>query len=128
MNGFSVMVRRQLRVNRTVLIVMTALIAVNNIVQVRSYQSVFPNPSTRAATLASFTSNGALRALYGYPFDITDPTGWLSWRSLGFIVLVMAMWAAFITVGALRGEEDAGRGELVLSYPQPRQVWFTAAL
>jgi len=66
-NGLYVMVRRQLRVNRTVLIVMTALVAVNNIVQVRAYQSVFPNPNTRASVLASFTSNGALRMLFGYP-------------------------------------------------------------
>jgi ABC-2 type transport system permease protein len=126
--GLYVMVRRQLRVNRTVLIVMATLITLNDVVQVRSYQSVFPNPSTRATELASFTSNGALRALYGYPFDITDPTGWLSWRALGFIVVVMAVWGAFITVGALRGEEDAGRGELALSQPQSRTVWFMAAL
>jgi ABC-2 type transport system permease protein len=122
------MVRRQLRVNRTVLIVMATLIAVNNIVQVTAYQSVFPNAGTRAAVLASFTSNGALRALYGYPYDIANPTGWLAWRSVGFIVVVMAMWGAFITVGALRGEEGAGRAELALSQPQSRQVWFMAAL
>jgi ABC-2 type transport system permease protein len=122
------MVRRQLRVNRTVLIIMTALTAINNIVQIRAYQSVFPNPNTRAVVLASFTSNGALRALYGYPFNIANPTGWLAWRSLGFIAVVMAIWAAFITVGALRGEEEAGRGELALSQPQSRRLWFTAAL
>ncbi len=128
MNGLYVMVRRQLRVNRTVLIVMAALITVNDIVQVTAYQSVFPDAATRAATLASFTSNAALRALYGYPYDIGNPTGWLSWRSLGFFVMIMAIWGAFITVGALRGEEDAGRGELALSQPQSRSVWFAAAL
>jgi len=52
----------------------------------------------------------------------------LAWRALGFIVVVMAMWGAFITVGALRGEEEAGRGELALSQPQSRRVWFGAAL
>ncbi|GAC1639004.1 MAG: exporter of polyketide antibiotics [Chloroflexota bacterium] len=122
------MVRRQLKVNRTVLIVLTALITVNNIVQVTAYQSVFPNAGTRAAALASFTSNGALRALYGYPYNITNPTGWLAWRSLGFIAVVTAIWGAFITVGALRGEEDSGRAELVLSQPQSRSVWFMASL
>src|SRR5450759_2001141 len=62
------------------------------------------------------------------PYNIANPTGWLSWRSLGFIAVVMAMWGAFITVGALRGEEDSGRGELTLSQPQSRRVWFMAAL
>lgn len=80
------------------------------------------------ATLASFTSNGALRTLYGYPYDMGSPTGWSAWRSLGFVVVVMAMWAASITVGALRGEEESGRGELALSQPQSRRIGFTAAL
>lgn len=128
MNGPYIMVRRQLRVNRTVLIVMATLITVNDIVQVTAYQSVFPDAATRTAVLASFTSNGALRALYGYPYDIANPTGWLAWRSLGFMVMVMAVWGSFITVGALRGEEDAGRGELALSQPQSRSAWFAAAL
>ncbi len=128
MSGLYVMVRRQLRVNRTVLIAMAAVTAVNNVVQITAYQSLFPNPAARATTLASFTSNGALRALYGYPFDITSPTGWLSWRALGFIAVVMAMWGAFTTVGALRGEEEAGRADLALSQPQSRRVWFSAAL
>jgi ABC-2 type transport system permease protein len=128
MSSLAMMVRRQLRVNRTSMIVMAILWTVNNIVQTTAYSSIFPNPSGRAATLATFTSNGALRALYGYPFDISNPTGWLAWRSLGFVVVVMAMWAAFITVGALRGEEDTGRGELALSQPQSRRMWFSAAL
>jgi ABC-2 type transport system permease protein len=127
-NTLYIMVRRQLRVNRTLLSVMTALITINNIVQVTAYQSVFPDPRTRAAVLASFTSNGALRAFYGYPYDIANATGWLAWRSLGFVVIVTAIWGAFITVGALRGEEDAGRAELTLSGHQSRLVWFTAAL
>ncbi len=127
MNSLYVMVRRQLRVNRTLLIVMTALITTNNIVQVTAYQSVFPDPRTRAALLSSFTSNGALRAFYGYPFDIANATGWLAWRSLGFVVIVTAIWGAFITIGALRGEEDAGRTELTLSGPQSRGTWLTAA-
>jgi ABC-2 type transport system permease protein len=127
-NGLSVMVRRQLRVNRTLLVVLATVIAINNVIQVTAYQSIFPNAATRAATLASFTSNTALRAFYGYPYDIASPTGWLSWRSLGFIALVMAVWGAFITVGALRGDEEAGRAELALSQPQPRRVWFMAAL
>ncbi len=122
------MVWRQLRVNRNVLIVLAALVTINDIVQVTSYESVFPDPNTRASALAEFTGNGALRALYGFPYDITEPTGWLAWRSMGFMGIVMAMWAAFITVGALRGEEEAGRGELALSQPQPRRVWFAAAL
>ena len=128
MRGFGAMVRRQLRVNRTVLIVVAALTTVNSVVQVTSFSSVFPDPATRAADLAAFTNNTGLRALYGYPYDIGDATGWLAWRSMGFMAMVMSVWAAFITVGALRGEEETGRAELALSQLQPRRVWFAAAL
>lgn len=127
MSGLTVMVRRQLRVNRISMLVMAYLLAINNVVQVTAYSSIFPDESTRAATLQGFTSNGALRALYGYPYDISSPTGWLAWRSLGFIVVVTAMWGAFVMAGALRGEEEAGRGELALSQPQSRRRWFAAA-
>jgi ABC-2 type transport system permease protein len=121
------MVRRQLRLTRS-MIVMAILWTVNDIAQTTAYSSIFPNACTRAATLASFTSNGALRTLYGYPYDMGSPTGWSAWRSLGFVVVVMAIWAASITVGALRGEEESGRGELALSQPQSRRIGFTAAL
>ena len=123
-----VMIRRQLRVNRMSMVVMATLWAVNSVAQTVAYGSIFPDPTLRAKTLEAFTSNGALRALYGYPYDITTATGWLAWRSMGFVVVVMAMWAAFITVGALRGEEESGRAELALSQPHSRRLWFTAAL
>ncbi|MFD7846822.1 hypothetical protein ACFV4K_28315 [Nocardia sp. NPDC059764] len=97
-------------------------------VQLQAYQSVFPNAATRAAALAPLVDNGALRALYGYPYDIADPTGWVAWRSMTSIGIIMAVWAVIITTGALRGEEDAGRGELALAAPQPRNRWFAAAL
>jgi ABC-2 type transport system permease protein len=122
------LVRRQVRVNRTLLIVLTVVVAINNVVQVTSYNSIFPNAATRASTLAGFTSNTALRVFYGYPFDISSPAGWLAWRALGFAVIVVAIWAAFITAGALRGEEESGRAELVLSQPPSRNRWFFSAL
>lgn len=50
--------------------------------------------------------------LYGYPYDIGDATGWVAWRSMSFVGIVMAVWAMVVVSGALRGEEDAGRGEL----------------
>jgi ABC-2 type transport system permease protein len=128
MRGFNMMVRRQIRMNRVSVVAMAAIWAVNNVAQVTAYNSLFPNSATRVSTLASFTSNGALRALYGYPYDISSPTGWLAWRAMGFVVIVMAAWAAFVTIGALRGEEEAGRAELALSQPQSRRTWFAAAL
>ncbi|NKQ54017.1 hypothetical protein HFP15_14105 [Amycolatopsis sp. K13G38] len=126
--GLRTMVRRQLRANRTSTIVMAVLVAIANAVQIQAYTSVFPSAASRDALLLPFASNAGLRVLYGYPFDIGDVTGWVSWRSVSFVGLVLAVWAIMITCGALRGEEDAGRGEITLSQPQPRARWFAAAV
>jgi ABC-2 type transport system permease protein len=122
------MVRRQLRVNRTWLIVMTYLMAIFNVVQIQAYRSAFPDPATRDALLKAFAGNSGLRALYGYPFDITNVTGWVAWRNMSTIGVIMAMWAAIVVSGGLRGEEEAGRAEITVSQPQSRNRWFAAAL
>lgn len=127
-HGFVVMVRARLRANRISLAVITVLMAVFCTAALQTYVVVFPNQATRTTMLAPLTNNGALRALYGYPYDIASPAGWVAWRSMTSVGIIMAMWAAIITTGALRGEEDAGRGDLVLSGGQSRRRWFAAAL
>lgn len=123
-----VMVRHQLRTNRLSLIAMTVLMAVFSSATLQAYVTAFPTKATRTAVLTPLANNGALRVLYGYPFDIGDPAGWVAWRAMLNVGLIVAMWAAIVTSGALRGEEEAGRGELVLSRAQPRRRWLAAAL
>jgi ABC-2 type transport system permease protein len=107
MSGLRTMVHRQLRVNRTCWLVMASLMAIFNVVQLQGYQSVFPNPQTRDALLSTFANSNALRIFCGYPFDISNATGWMAWRNMSTIGMAMALWAAFVTVGGLRGEEEA---------------------
>ncbi|MRH87604.1 hypothetical protein GFY24_09080 [Nocardia sp. SYP-A9097] len=126
--GLVVLVRARLRVNRISLAAMAILMAIFCVAALQTYVAAFPDRSTRTTMLAPLVNNGALRVLYGYPFDIADPAGWVAWRTMTSAGIIMAMWAVVITSGALRGEEDAGRGELVLSGVQPRRRWFAAAL
>lgn len=127
-HGWVVLVRARLRANRMSLAAMTILMGVFCVAALQTYVSAFPDRATRTSMLAPLVNNGALRVLYGYPFDIADPAGWVSWRTMTSVGIIMAVWAIIITTGALRGEEDAGRGELVLSGAQPRRRWFAAAL
>lgn len=128
MTGLRTLVQHQLRVSRTWWIVMAYLMAIFNVIQLQGYQSVFPSPQTREALLSTFANNSALRIFYGYPFDISNATGWMAWRNMSTIGMAMAVWAAFVTVGALRGEEEAGRAELTISLSQSRRGWFAAVL
>lgn len=127
-HGWVVLLRARLRVNRMSLAAMTILMGVFCIAALQTYVAAFPDRATRTSMLAPLVNNGALRVLYGYPFDIADPAGWVSWRTMTSVGIIMAVWAIIITTGALRGEEDAGRGELVLSGAQPRRRWYAAAL
>jgi len=79
--------------------------------------------ATDIATSESFAKlleNPAVRALYGMPFDTTNAGGFAVWR-FGTILCVLAgLWALMATTRVLRGEEEAGRWDLLLTAPVTR--------
>ena len=46
----------------------------------------------------------------------------------GLVAVMAALWGMLASIGALRGEEDAGRQELVLSEPLRRSTAYLAAI
>jgi ABC-2 type transport system permease protein len=69
----------------------------------------------RNAGLSSLADNPALRALYGRPYDLSTPGGFVVWRLGQFLALAAALWGLLSATRLLRGEEDAGRTDLVLA-------------
>lgn len=65
----------------------------------------------------SLTSTPAIRAMYGEPFDLTSAGGLFAWRYGAVLAAFVAVWALLATTRLLRGEEEAGRSELVLAAP-----------
>ena len=69
------------------------------------------------AAISQFADNPALRALFGVPHRITEPGGFTVWRAGSFVLVITGLWSLRTTTRVLRGEEDAGRWELLLSGP-----------
>ena len=79
--------------------------------------------ATDVATSGSFGTlleNPAVRALYGMPFDVTNAGGFTVWRVGTFLCVFAGLWALMATTRVLRGEEEAGRWDLLLTAPVTR--------
>lgn len=92
------------------------------------YATTYPTPAARAKLASSFGTNPGLAALIGPARRLDTVAGFTSWRASGVLTVVGAVWGLFIATRLLRGEEDAGRWELILSGPVTRRGAFVQAL
>jgi ABC-2 type transport system permease protein len=80
-----------------------------------TYRSNFPTVAARRQFAATFGRNDALAAVVG-PARHTDTVGgFVAWRVLGLLIIVGAVWGLLTATRLTRGEEDAGRFELLLA-------------
>ena len=79
------------------------------------FVSTYSTASERRHAAATLGTNKGLQALFGAPHHIETVGGYTAWRSLGLVSLIGAVWALLAATKQLRGEEDAGRWELLLA-------------
>ena len=79
------------------------------------FVSTYSTVAARQRFAATLGSNKGLQALFGVPHHIETVGGYTAWRSLGLVSLIGAVWALLSATKQLRGEEDAGRWELLLA-------------
>jgi len=70
-----------------------------------------------ASSLSNLSADPSIRALYGAPFDLSTAGGFTVWRAGQFLTLGAALWTLLATTRVLRGEEEAGRWDLLLTGP-----------
>ncbi len=80
-----------------------------------SFASAYKTQAQRANLAALFGSNTGLAAVNGPARQIQTVAGYTAWKSLMFLTLVGAVWGLLTGTKLLRGEEDAGRWELLLA-------------
>lgn len=85
-------------------------------VEVYSYRRSYPDAASRQR-LAEVSDTDALRILQGVPHGLQTAGGFVVWDGGWVIGLSLGVWALLATTRLLRGEEDAGRAELVLAGP-----------
>ena len=103
-----------LRLERVRLAVIGLIMVLNAVGNVIGYRDTYPDESSRQQFAAAFQGNLALRLFYGIPRDLASVGGYVEFRVVGIMAVLAAAWAVFAAARALRGEEDAGRWELVL--------------
>ncbi len=82
-----------------------------------AYRSTYGTPAERAQLLHGIASNSGIRALFGPPRRTDTVGGFLAWRSLSIMPLIAGVWGLLVGTRMLRGEEDRGRWETLVSAP-----------
>src|SRR5205807_896400 len=77
--------------------------------------TVFATPAAKAAVV----SIGASYAWIAEPIKIDTPGGYATWK-YGITILVVVIWPLLAGTGMLRGEEDRGSMDVLLSLPRGR--------
>jgi ABC-2 type transport system permease protein len=80
-----------------------------------SYVSTFPTEASRQALATSFTGDSGFTVLFGSIAHIDTVGGYTVYKTYVFLTTIGAIWAALAATRLLRGEEDAGRWQLMLA-------------
>ena len=83
----------------------------------RSYASLFANSAQRASISKAFGSNASLTVIAGPAHDISTIGGLTAWKCLMFNAVLAAIMSITTVVRRTRGDEEAGRSELLGSTP-----------
>ncbi|HUA13484.1 MAG TPA: hypothetical protein VL989_03215 [Candidatus Sulfotelmatobacter sp.] len=79
------------------------------------YAKLYNTEAARQKIAATFGSNNGLSALLGQPHNLQSIPGYTAWNVIGVVVIVLSIWAAFVSTKAFRGNEDYGRSEIMLA-------------
>ncbi|MFZ2013493.1 MAG: hypothetical protein WAV00_06700 [Nocardioides sp.] len=80
-----------------------------------SYRSGFPDRASRAAFAAAMSDNRGLTAVTGPARGLDTLGGFVGWRMVSLMLVAGAIWGLLTATRLLRGEEDAGRWDLLLA-------------
>jgi ABC-2 type transport system permease protein len=80
-----------------------------------SYAAAYPTALDRTKLAASFYNNIGLEALLGKPHALDTVVGFMVWNTLIIMTMIGSIWAFLLATKTFRGEEDAGRWELLLA-------------
>ena len=86
------------------------------VIEVAGYRSAYPDAASRRQ-IAKLAGSAAVRALQGVPEALDAPGGYAVWDGGWLLALIVGAWALLLSTRLLRGEEDAGRADLLLARP-----------
>jgi ABC-2 type transport system permease protein len=108
-------VRRAFRQLRTSAIVCAVAFGGTVASTALSYVATFPDEASRRAAAAALSSDAGFAVLLGPVTTIDTVGGYTVYKCFVFLTTIGAIWALLAATRLLRGEEDAGRWQLVLA-------------
>lgn len=120
--------RFTVRRNRVGAAVWGAVFALVNIASALGYAATFPEETQRQAFARSVEGGGGLDVLFGRAHEIATVAGFTAWRSVLTSAVLAALWGLLRGSQTLRGEEEAGRWEVLLAAPTTPARATAAAL
>jgi len=85
------------------------------IVQTRAYASTYKTQASRDQLARAYRSNTAMNALLGSERAINTVAGFADWRFVGILSVLGSLWGLLTATRLMRGEEEAGRYDLLLA-------------
>ncbi len=108
------MTRLAVRQLRRAGVVVVALTAALPALVAATYTSIMADPAA-AGSIAELAGNPAIRTLFGEPIALEQAGGFTVWRIGTFLSVLLGAWAILATTRITRGEEDAGRWDVLLA-------------
>src|SRR5579872_3720095 len=78
------------------------------------YAAAYPTQADRAGLATTFGNNLGLNALLATPHQLNTVAGFVTWNTLSVTVIIGSIWALLLATRNFRGEEEAGRWEVLL--------------
>ncbi|HLN04788.1 MAG TPA: ABC transporter permease subunit [Acidimicrobiales bacterium] len=96
--------------------------------QALAYATSYKTVVQRVRLAKEFESNAGVSALVGPAHEIQTVAGFTVWKCLAVLTIVGAVWGLLAGTRLLRGEEEAGRWELLLAGQTTRRAAAAQAL
>ncbi len=95
---------------------------------VSQFSKEYPTAAARAMLVKTMGSNVGLQAIFGMAHQIDTIPGYTAYHMIGVLGIIGAVWGLLAGTRLLRGEEEAGRWELLLAGQTTRRRAAAGAL
>ena len=128
LTGTGILTRLALRRDRIMIVSWVYVLAAFAYVSVVSTKKLYPTAASLRAFAAGAGADRVTRAIYGPAGDLHTLGGLATWKLSVFGIVGVAVMSMFIVVRHTRGDEDAGRLELVGAGAVGRLAALTSGL